>query len=512
MEMNSSLYRMVSVGTVVADKNDNSPFLSVYMKELLPFHTGNVTDDVINIKRNGVDMDGNAYSVTLQRCLTVKARWKGDPNRITSPNLRNGQDVEVWEVGNSGKYYWSEMAGNDHLKRQESVTWGWNASGTPVTEGEPSTAENKYTATVDTKRGFAEFRTTMANGELAKYTLQLNGADGHVTLTDHHGNVFQLNSEESSISFTNVDQSTIAVYGKNIYMSCPETANLKCKNAVVECENNAIVKCGNEATVECKTSNVKYSDSANISASSGNSVSLSQATMVCTYPNIILNGNVLITGATMLGGGVSGGSMGSMGSMGAPPIGSSSTPTPQSGSGAPSAAPTADVPFNDTPFEMYYDGKTYKYSLRINGWEDHATITDRWGNTVKFDYASAGTSLINPEGSIVAVHGKNILASCEETADVQCKNAAIICETASIQYSDSANIIAANGNGIELTQTTMLCKFHDVTMEGTVTFTGDVIVDGDATINGTTSVKTINGDEANIPILHGTADKALLLG
>lgn len=273
MEYSSSLYRKVSVGTVVQDKNDGSPFISVYMKEMLPFHTGNITDDVVNIVRNGIDMDGVAYNVTLQRTLAVKAQWKRTPNRITSPNVRAGMDVEIWEAGNSGKYFWVEMGGNDHLKRQESVTYGWNASGTPITENEPSTSENKYTATVDTKNGFAEFKTTMANGEKAMYRFQINGKDGHATLTDHLGNIIQISSEDNGLSFTNADKTTINAHGKHIYMECDETAVVKAKKI------QAI-----------------YSESASLEHKNGTSIILTPDSITGKATNIKWDGEVEITG------------------------------------------------------------------------------------------------------------------------------------------------------------------------------------------------------------------------
>lgn len=273
--LDSSLFRMVSIGTVVADKNKNSQFLSVYLKEKLPFHTGNVTDDVVDIVRSGVDMDGIAYNVVLQRCLTVKARWRGEPNRLTSPCLKNGQDVEIWEAGNTGIYYWSEIPGTDHLKRTETVTYGWNASGTPVEENEASTANNKYTATVDTEKGFAEFKTTMANGEVASYAFQMNGKDGHATLTDHLGNVFQISSEDHGISFTNPDKTTIAAHGKNAVVECEGTAKIKCKKATVE-----------------------YTEEAYVGVAGGNGITLTKDKMVCKFPKMVFDGDVEVIGKT----------------------------------------------------------------------------------------------------------------------------------------------------------------------------------------------------------------------
>jgi hypothetical protein len=195
--------KRVSVGIIAQDKNDNSKFVSVFLKESFPFHEGDVSSDHVDIERKGKDADGEDYSVVLQRGMSVKAEWLGDGNRVTSPNVRKGEQVDIYEVGDTGVYYWTESGRTNHLRRGETVTWAFNGSSKPTTEDVIPDGVNSYTFTVDTKNGNVSASTSMANGEIVRYDFQLNGKDGTATLSDSDGNIIQMDASDRSIILMN---------------------------------------------------------------------------------------------------------------------------------------------------------------------------------------------------------------------------------------------------------------------------------------------------------------------
>jgi len=226
MPENNSNLRFISLGIVLADKNDNSPFALVMPKEHLPFHEGDVTADITTINRTGIDIDGNAYSINLQKGLGVKAKWYGNGNRRTAPNVVKGEEVELYEINNTGIYLWKEIGNDNHLRRQEAVTWAFRASSAPVDTDIPPTADDCYTATVDGKNGHITIATSTNNQERAKYTAQLNGRDGHLTLSDNKGNLIQIDSETGTIVALNNSGSHVSIQGTEITAQAKDTITI----------------------------------------------------------------------------------------------------------------------------------------------------------------------------------------------------------------------------------------------------------------------------------------------
>ncbi len=229
-----SQFKLVSVGIVAEDKNKGSKFISILLSEALPFFEGNVTTDIANLERKGKDASGKEYSHTLQKGMTIKAEWLGAPNRNTSPNVRKGEKVYVYQAGTTERYFWQETGMDNHLRRAEAVTWSFNASNTPVTENEAPTADKHYSVAVDGEEGHMTIKTTKANNEKAGYTVQLNGKKGHATITDDSGNTFQINSSDGSITCKNKDGSYVTITGSNITISADSNVTVKSPNITLD--------------------------------------------------------------------------------------------------------------------------------------------------------------------------------------------------------------------------------------------------------------------------------------
>ena len=240
----------LGVGIVAADKNDNSRFISVFIQEQLPYHEGAVTNDVVDTQVNGVDHEGNAYSHILQKTMAVKADWKKTANRITAPNVRKGERVRVLAASDTEVYYWEEMGRDPELRRAESITWGYNASGVELTKGMPVTADNHYTITVDGNDGHITIKTTMANGEKVGYTVQLHGKAGHFTVSDNkpNPNTWQIDSNTNTIITQNGDGSYISMAGpvttihatKQIILDAPDVKITATNSVTTESPNTKI--------------------------------------------------------------------------------------------------------------------------------------------------------------------------------------------------------------------------------------------------------------------------------
>lgn len=218
-DFHKSSFRVATVGLVAADKPLRSRFIEVYPMEMLPFYEGKITDDIVNIDKTGEESDGAEYTVKLKKSMTVKAEWIGAANRRTSPNVKKNEQVRLWTVGDSDKYWWEPLNRDDHLRTKEVVTWAWAARSVG---GGPLTANDSYSLTVDTINRHMTLQTSGALGEKAKYVLQVNGGEGNVSITDDQNNLIQMNSVERKILFRNADKSYFAIDKKDFIGYAPE--------------------------------------------------------------------------------------------------------------------------------------------------------------------------------------------------------------------------------------------------------------------------------------------------
>ena len=203
----------MGIGTVAADKNDGSRFIWVFPNAQLPYHEGAITHDVVDINKKGLDHEGNQYSATIQRSGSIKAEWLKSGNRLTSPNIRKGESVKLFAAADTDTYYWEELGRTGTLRRAEKITYAFNADSEELTKDKPVTGDNHYSLTIDGQSGTVTFNTTRANGEKASYTIQINGKDGQLSISDHNPipNIIQIDSTTDTITASNGKGSFISL-------------------------------------------------------------------------------------------------------------------------------------------------------------------------------------------------------------------------------------------------------------------------------------------------------------
>src|SRR5690606_33886982 len=81
------------------------------------------------IDLTSTDQDGNQEAVKLNTDLVISATWlPGATNRVSPPNVRRGERVELFTVGDTGKYYWRPLGLDDHLRKLETIIIGISAT------------------------------------------------------------------------------------------------------------------------------------------------------------------------------------------------------------------------------------------------------------------------------------------------------------------------------------------------------------------------------------------------
>lgn len=283
--MNQSNLRIISIGIVAIDKTIDSQYIEVYPIEMLPFLEGEISDNSDTISSTSKDANGQTYSIKLNRQMTVKAGWLNSTNRITAPNVKKGEQVKLWTIGDIEEYFWEPLGRDDSLRRQEAITWGFAASSKSSDTPIELSDSNLYTFTIDTINQHITLRTSDDNNEFTRFTVQINTKDGSITLADDLGNLFQLDSKLTKITLLNKDETFITIDKKNILVSAPETIDLKSKNI------NLLAK---------ESINLEAGDSINLKSSK--QITLTSKELLVKMTNINMEGTTKIKGDTTING------------------------------------------------------------------------------------------------------------------------------------------------------------------------------------------------------------------
>lgn len=206
-----SMLRVISVGVAAENKLRNSAEVEVVISEQLTFINGELKSDFKTDVAKGVDSKGKPFEVSVNMANTVNAEWLGDgTNRITPPDLRRGDSVEILQYGEVDKFYWrAKPIPGQSVRKLETVTQTY--SNTRDENDNKPTAANSWYSEVNTHdKIWTSIQTNKNDGEDFAYTQQVNAKEGNfVVAADDAGNYIQLNSKEQLLEFANALNSYI---------------------------------------------------------------------------------------------------------------------------------------------------------------------------------------------------------------------------------------------------------------------------------------------------------------
>lgn len=188
-----SKFRLYSKGIVIEDKARDSKIIKVCPIEELP----NIPDKLADYKQlydiELPDIKGVTKRSVIEGSSWIEAEWLPlhQSNRLTAPDVIKNETVQIYRYSDSEKYYWDTHLREDHIRRLETVTYGFNDSETPLEECDTS---KQYTVTVTTHDQYIEIKTVDSNGEATTYKTKFDMRSGVFDLIDKQGNKFNLNS------------------------------------------------------------------------------------------------------------------------------------------------------------------------------------------------------------------------------------------------------------------------------------------------------------------------------
>jgi len=251
-----SQLKVVSLGTVAADKALDSDKIEVTLNEYFPMLNGELTTQVVNYESKAADSDGVPYENSIPTSATVSAQWLplGAANRLTPPDVTKGEEVVIYTFGDGQeKFYWVTRNNDMRFRKSETVVFGISA--TEDYNPAPS-SDNMYLITLSSHERRIRITTSKQLEEPFAYDIDINTGQGYIKFTDDIGNMFLLNSVNNQLRMENCDGSYYDITGNAITQEAADSIASKTKAYSVECETFDI-KAGESASLETTTNSIK---------------------------------------------------------------------------------------------------------------------------------------------------------------------------------------------------------------------------------------------------------------
>jgi hypothetical protein len=226
---NPSRLHVYSFGVVAAVKALSSNIVEVTPVEDQVMADGVISDNATTYTAAGTDAQGQSYQKSIQQTNTVKAEWipLGMSNRMTSPDVRPGERVMLWRMGDSDKYYWCTFAQDMSLRKLETVVYAWNAS---PDEADGTDGNSSYFFEVSTHNKLMHLHTSKSNGEVCSFDIQINPGTGVIQMQDDIGQFFMLDAINCILQMQTVDGCVVQLNKKDLTFQVPGTWKANVQN------------------------------------------------------------------------------------------------------------------------------------------------------------------------------------------------------------------------------------------------------------------------------------------
>jgi hypothetical protein len=241
-EQQVSKFKIYSIGIVGENKSLTGDIIEVTPKEELPMLDGEITADQTLVSASGKDSTGGEYTSKVSTGSTVQAKWLrlATSNRLTAPNVRRGEEVIIYQMADTDKYYWVTMLEDLKLRKLETVVYAFSAT---KEEGADPAHDNCYYMEVSSHKQIVTLHTSMANGEYCSYDVQINAKDGYITLQDSIGNEIRLDSRKLHLYMKNNAGSIVEINRDVANITTPNEINFKTNKVGFTC-NEMNIKAG----------------------------------------------------------------------------------------------------------------------------------------------------------------------------------------------------------------------------------------------------------------------------
>lgn len=215
----------IFVGEAVADKEHDSRELKVQLTEQMPFMEG----ELVEIE-NEVQVGESSQIKTTNY---VTATWFGVfTNRAYPPDIYRGEQILVFNYGDSDLYYWLSGGRDDKMRKTER--YRIHIANEQKTVKELSD-ENTYFFELDTLHNkHVHIQTSDSDGEEFIYMIKLDAKENTIRICDNADNEIVIESELPRVFLRNGDGSFVDINRKNVVLNAVEDLILKAGRQIIE--------------------------------------------------------------------------------------------------------------------------------------------------------------------------------------------------------------------------------------------------------------------------------------
>lgn len=209
------------IGRVVEDKKPNSRIVKVFVKDLLPFYSGNLEN-----KESSYSVSGGNYQGEVKATNVLEAEWMGDDtNRRFPPDVKVNEQVRVIIISDQDKVFWQSLGRDDDKRRTEVMEL--TAANTPNGPADLN-RENTYSITADTRtEQCINLQTSKSAGEEFAYNIKLDAKNNRIVIADDQNNEIVIESSVPRIYMRNNMGALLELAKKNVTIIAPEDLMLK---------------------------------------------------------------------------------------------------------------------------------------------------------------------------------------------------------------------------------------------------------------------------------------------
>ena len=249
-----SVLKTAGIGRVDTNKPLGSKEIEVVPTEWIPMRDGELTSNATVNQFTSTNVDGNVTKGAVVGANTIKATWMPNgTNRLSAPDVRRGERVELLQVADEDKYYWRTLGLDDHLRKLETIIFGISASKVEQKAGSKTvlSPDNMYWFEFSSHSKKLAFSSCKADGEPYLYEAFFDFLEGEFMVKDDVGNFQNMRSADKLIHLQNGDGSFIKVDRKDVKITVPQDVIVTAaRDVTINAGRNFIVKAGTMAKVD----------------------------------------------------------------------------------------------------------------------------------------------------------------------------------------------------------------------------------------------------------------------
>ena len=224
--MEESKLRLYSLGIVVEDKPENTDIILVSPIEVLNIQeSGEIKTKEKTYKGTLKNIDSNNFNTEISSKNYFRAKWLpfSQSNRITAPNVVEGETVILFKYGDIDEYYWSTIFREPILRRQETVNYSF--SNLKSEKGKKAfDKKTSYWLEISTKHKYIKLHTANNDNEHTTYDITIDTKSGFIDIKDGKGNLITLDSSKNKLNINT--NSSIDVTTRNLNIKADNSVNI----------------------------------------------------------------------------------------------------------------------------------------------------------------------------------------------------------------------------------------------------------------------------------------------